>query len=501
MTFSDTPSTLCGQESGNSLATAWERSRRWLIGALFLGSIFPPVILSTPAVAQTVLYDGKIDNPDHDPDDPTSPQFKDPLNYFSASHLTYELASPLLIAAGDDPNALEAGDGVWFRSSGRRMRGNVEDKGLASTAVGVDGSFMTAGTGTTDTLDVRGHGAGFVLYDDNVTTGMQNFNISLYYNDTTPNYDAAGEQIAGAESTGGNVAISVRGVKNIEGATDPWGGDAFTYLAGNGRSGGLLAAGNHQKNGGVDLGLVADRLFLGDSSFSPSSPDVILNPSADWQDLTFQFDAGDGYDFLIFSVGGVMMTDAVDPTIGPDRFAFDNISFEAAPVSGLVCDFDNNQICDEADIDALFGGLGGTDMAFDVNGDEVVDSDDITAWLTAASDPANPFTDGTKVFKSGDVDFNGVVDSSDLGRLLNNFGDSTGLLYGAGNLNGDANVDSSDLGGLLNNFGFTSPAAAAAQTAAVPEPGSLAMLLTAGLGMFGLLRRRNGRPTMNGSIN
>jgi len=58
-----------------------------------------------------------------------------------------------------------------------------------------------------------------------------------------------------------------------------------------------------------------------------------------------------------------------------------------------------------------------------------------------------------------------------LGVLLNNFGDTSGVLYTGGDLNADSDVDSSDLGLLLNNFGQS------AAFVAVPEPGSLGMLL------------------------
>ena len=54
----------------------------------------------------------------------------------------------------------------------------------------------------------------------------------------------------------------------------------------------------------------------------------------------------------------------------------------------------------------------------------------------------------------GDADRDGDVDSTDLGLLLNNFGDTSGLGWEGGNFNDDADVDSTDLGLQLNNFGF-----------------------------------------------
>ena len=55
---------------------------------------------------------------------------------------------------------------------------------------------------------------------------------------------------------------------------------------------------------------------------------------------------------------------------------------------------------------------------------------------------------GVKCSRTGDLNGDGVVDGSDLGALLNNWGGS-----GTGDLNGDGRVDGSDLGALLNNWG------------------------------------------------
>lgn len=128
---------------------------------------------------------------------------------------------------------------------------------------------------------------------------------------------------------------------------------------------------------------------------------------------------------------------------GPDDYeVVPNIPF------GASCDLDGDSDCDKDDIDFL--------VAIGTN------EDGIANWLTEASILNNVN------LLPGDLDLNGAVDSTDLGLLLNNFGDMGIAGYSKGNTNGDENVDSTDLGRLLNNFGLGQ---SASSTAAVPEPG------------------------------
>ena len=99
----------------------------------------------------------------------------------------------------------------------------------------------------------------------------------------------------------------------------------------------------------------------------------------------------------------------------------------------------------------------------DIDGSGTVDAADVSAWLAAASSSSNPFNSNGVTFQLGDANFDGAVNSTDLGLLLNNFGDVESMGFEAGNFNDDPNVDSTDLGLLLNNFGFAS-------ASAVPEP-------------------------------
>lgn len=129
-------------------------------------------------------------------------------------------------------------------------------------------------------------------------------------------------------------------------------------------------------------------------------------------------------------------------------------------LSALNCDYVGAIGCDIDDLNSLYAGTDGAPTP--------ITDTLISQWLLDASDLANPLKPmSTTTFVPGDVNLDGSVTSLDLGRLLNNFGDTSGLGWGDGNLNSDPNVDSEDLGLLLNDFGFQSspPAAGIGQVA------------------------------------
>lgn len=137
---------------------------------------------------------------------------------------------------------------------------------------------------------------------------------------------------------------------------------------------------------------------------------------------------------------------------------------EQQTTGGLACDYvGGNNGCDIDDIASLYAGTDGAPTPLT---DALISN-----WLTEASLPSNSLNGG-KTWVVGDVDLDGDVDSTDLGRLLNNFGSTAGLGWGDGNLTEDSLVDSTDLGRLLNNFNFVS-------AAAVPEPSDFSQLLFA----------------------
>lgn len=127
----------------------------------------------------------------------------------------------------------------------------------------------------------------------------------------------------------------------------------------------------------------------------------------------------------------------------------------------FACDFvGSGNGCDIADLDALYAG---TDGAPSPLTDAAIDT-----WLAEASAVVNPAKGGfSHTYVRGDTDLDGVVDSTDLGRLLVDFGNPAGpLTWGDGNFNSDAFVDSVDLGELLFNFGRTSQVTAATMASA-----------------------------------
>lgn len=111
---------------------------------------------------------------------------------------------------------------------------------------------------------------------------------------------------------------------------------------------------------------------------------------------------------------------------------------------------------------------------FDLNADGAVDINDREMLI---SDVLG--------VRSGDTNFDGFVNSEDLGILLNSFGTSDGRGWESGNFNTDTTIDSADLGLLLNNF---DPSGSIASV--VPEPHYGYILVGSWLFGIGLQARR-----------
>lgn len=301
--------------------------------------------------AQTVIYDGS-----------------QPLNFFSNSRLNDALmlnnnaGDPTrngIVQSGADPNVLEQGDAAWFRSTGRRMNNigaGTTAGGLAGMAAGVDGDFMTSNWGA-GVIDPRGAGAAYVLYDNQATTGLQTLDFDFFYNDATLNTDSTNTVDDVPENfnhTGGNIAVRVFGIQDTGDSADPWANDDFQLLAGDANAGATVSSGQYRDMDAGGAEPVVDQLLLKESQFDLDNPDAdIFLPGSDWQSDSLMFDLGSGYDYIFIAFGGVEQDNT---NIAGDRYGFDNISFEPAPLPDG-----------------------------DYNGDGLVDAADYTVWRDGGS--------------------------------------------------------------------------------------------------------------------
>ena len=113
---------------------------------------------------------------------------------------------------------------------------------------------------------------------------------------------------------------------------------------------------------------------------------------------------------------------------------------------------------------------GGDNLLFDLSGDGVVNSADLTKWLTSAVD-VNRFADP---YLMGDANLDGTVNALDLNALALNWQQDVAR-WSAGDFNADGMVNAADLNALALNWRRSIPVAAS--DVAVPEP--LGFLLAA----------------------
>lgn len=139
-------------------------------------------------------------------------------------------------------------------------------------------------------------------------------------------------------------------------------------------------------------------------------------------------------------------------------------------------DFDNNMLYECADVDALVAEIvaGTNTLSFDMNGDMVVDPDDLTAWLAqagAGSSGIPGLTASGNPVLPGDANLDGTVDGADF-LDWNNNKFTSGNQWCGGDFNADGTTDGGDFL-IWNGNKF--------QTAdgvnAVPEPAGLLLML------------------------
>ena len=155
----------------------------------------------------------------------------------------------------------------------------------------------------------------------------------------------------------------------------------------------------------------------------------------------------------------------------------DNIRYFRTIEDVLSCDFDGDGVCDISDIDDLTAqgdlksGADVTDAKYDLNGDAVLDGEDISLWLEAAGEQngfAGPLL-------AGDADLNGTVDATDLNEVGISW-QQDGKVYSEGDFDGDGLVNAAD----LNILGVAWQQEVAV-AAAVPEPSHRWLAVVVGL--------------------
>ncbi|MEM6333838.1 MAG: M14 family zinc carboxypeptidase [Planctomycetota bacterium] len=140
----------------------------------------------------------------------------------------------------------------------------------------------------------------------------------------------------------------------------------------------------------------------------------------------------------------------------------------------LASDFDEDGDVDIDDIDLLLANLG--DPAFDLTGNGITNNADVTELIENILGTA-----------FGDANLDQQVNTADLAILAANFEDPTSS-WAQADYNGDGIVNTADLAQLAANFGFDGTGAVLANAALVPEPGTLALLMT---GAVFVTRRRS----------
>jgi autotransporter-associated beta strand protein len=182
----------------------------------------------------------------------------------------------------------------------------------------------------------------------------------------------------------------------------------------------------------------------------------------------------------------VLVGSAKAPVLDSGRFGISNggalvLDYNdtgTSPGSTILADFATNEAT------GFLSGKIRTTLAID-NSNAIGWNEDTTA---------KTFT--TRYTRKGDINLDGLVDSTDFSAFAANYGKTSGAVWAEGNFdyNDGGKVNTGDFNYLAGNFGQTALAGAlpgdlpaAGLGSVVPEPGCLGVL---GVGMLGLIRRR-----------
>ena len=242
--------------------------------------------------------------------------------------------------------------------------------------------------------------------------------------------------------------------------------------------------------------LPSARLFYG--SANPSDPDygVIYEFDASLSESRYPIstdkddvaDASGALPDRIFSLGEdenheLIILAGQDPRTSVNSVAG---AYIIRLTRGLGCDINGDGRCEVGDLDQLVRhlGLGQTDAVLDVDWNDSVDIEDVTAWLTQAGQE-----NGT-VYWPGDTDLNGNVDLADFLLLSQHFGQpATG--WGEGNFDGRGGTNFADFLMLSANFGGRNGGMDRV-TSSIPEPETNLLVMLGSALASAAMRRKHG---------
>ena len=198
-----------------------------------------------------------------------------------------------------------------------------------------------------------------------------------------------------------------------------------------------------------------------------------------------------GEAFTIIDADQVMGTPIITSLDPAQTWVFDadtgRLCLDSCPGVGGAGDYNGNGLLDAGDLDLHASvGIANQDLAYDANGDGLVNVDDRVVW-----------TNELKNTWMGDSDLNGVFDTADFVLVFGEGKYETGgaATWGQGDWDGNMLFDSGDFVAAFGNGGYEMGERAGGPnpvTAAVPEPSSLVLALLSLVGLVGFGRRRNG---------
>lgn len=194
---------------------------------------------------------------------------------------------------------------------------------------------------------------------------------------------------------------------------------------------------------------VAGTFMLRNTFYLAIPADADLIPSTPAIDVQTGVGSDDGY---ILRIDDELISQSSDRAW---RYTWDNVAFPSPGIYPIELVYSAND-----------SGQSGLEFALQTatNRGEIVPTEQL-------------YFDSSLLF-AGDANLNGTVNSADLGLLLNNFNDDSGLGWESGNFNDDLFVDGTDLGLLLNNFNSDAALATAAFAELDAEKGSNERLYT-----------------------